>query len=155
MMIVNPYAVLDALVAFLRLPLSLTLIALGALAWRQWRRAATAEERSAVEDRCYLLLTLAVVVLWLNVLSWPLFYLLLQSYVPEWPGVMCIYGVMQIGAGSMGSSQYLPSLLFHLQVLKPAVVFVSGAWFALYQVHWLSRSGPFLGRILLLLVLLE
>jgi hypothetical protein len=137
MMIVNPYAVLDALVAFLRLPLSLTLIALGALAWRQWRRAATAEERSAVEDRCYLLLTLAVVVLWLNVLSWPLFYLLLQSYVPEWPGVMCIYGVMQIGAGSMGSSQYLPSLLF-----------------ALYQVHWLSRSGPLLGRILLLLVLL-
>lgn len=154
MMIVNPYAVLDVFVALLRLPLSVTLIVLGVLAWRHWRRAGTPEERAGLENHCYLLLTLAVVLQWLNVLSWPLFYLLLQSYVPEWPGVMCIYGVMQIGTGSGGPSQYLPALLWHLQALKPALVFLSGAWFALYLVHRSSRTGPLLGRIILLLVLL-
>lgn len=153
-MIVNPYAVLDAFVALLRLPLSLTLIGLGAIAWRHWRRAGSPEERTALENRCYLLLTLAVVLQWLNVLSWPLFYLLLQSYVPEWPGVMCIYGVMQIGTGSSGPSQYLPALLLQLQAFKPALVFMSGAWFALYLVHRSSRTGPLLGRIILLLMVL-
>src|SRR5262245_30129048 len=153
-MIVNPYAILDALVAVLRLPLGIALVTLGIGAWLQTRRAAFPEDRAALENRGYLLVTIAVVVQWLNVLSWPLFYLLLQSYVAEWPSVMCIYGVTQIGVGSVGPSRWLPPLLLGLQLFKPALVFASGAWFVLYQLNRQSRSGALLGRVALLLSLL-
>jgi hypothetical protein len=152
-MIVNPYAILDALVAVLRLPLGIALATLGIGAWLQTRRAASPQDRAVLENRCYLLVTIAVVVQWLNVLSWPLFYLLLQSYVVEWSGVMCIYGVTQIGVGSVGPSRILPPLLVGLQLFKPALVFASGAWFVLYQLNRQTRSGALLGRVALLLSL--
>ena len=88
----------------------------------------------------------------LNVLAWPIFYLLLQSYVTEWPGVMCIYGVTRVGAGSLGSSRFLPPLLDTLQVTKPLLVFLSGAWFALHLVDRRTRTAPLTGRVLLLLL---
>src|SRR5262245_17636022 len=153
-MIVNPYAILDGLVAALRLPLGIALVALSLDALRRMRRDFAPDERVGLENRCYLLVTIAVVVQWLNVLSWPFFYLLLQSYVAEWPGVMCIYGVTQIGVGSAGPSRFLPALLFGLQLFKPALVFGSGAWFVMYQLHRQSRTGALLSRVVLLLCLL-
>jgi hypothetical protein len=105
-----------------------------------------------LEDRNYLLSLLALLLLALNLGSWPLLYLLLQSYVPEWHGVMCIYGVMRIGEGSAGSSRFLPGLLATLQSLKPLVVLGSGAWFVLYLVNRRTQTGPLLGRTLLALV---
>src|SRR5438034_2096252 len=102
-MILNAYAVLDAFVSFLRLGLGFLVLWLGLSAWWMWvRHAPVNEGRKALEDRCYLLFLLAGLLLALNVLSWPIFYLLLQSYVVEWPGIMCIYGVTRIGVGSIG-----------------------------------------------------
>jgi hypothetical protein len=152
-MILNAYAVLDAFVALLRLGLGLLVLGLGVAAWRTWRRrAAVPEDRKALEDRCYLLLLLGGFLLGLNVVAWPIFYLLLQSYVPEWPGVMCIYGVTRIGAGSLGPSRFLPPLVTALQVAKPALVFLSGAWFVLYLVNRRTRTAPLTGRVLLVLL---
>ena len=151
-MIVNAYAILDAFVSLLRLGLGLLVVALGLFAWRLWRRSALhAEERETLENRCHLLLLLASVLLWLNVASWPIFYLLLQSYVPEWPGVMCIYGVTRIGSHGIGISRWLPPLLAALQVMKPALIFLSGAWFVLHLIDRRTRTAPLLGRVLLLL----
>src|SRR5262249_763476 len=79
---------------------------------------------------------------------------LLQSYVPEWPGVMCIYGVTQVGTGSLGPSRFLPGLVKLLQMTKPALVFGSGAWFVLYWVNWRTATAPLQSRILLALVVL-
>src|SRR5689334_1488425 len=111
-MILNANAVLDAFVGLLRLGLGLLVLALGIAAWRTWRgRADVPEERKALEDRCYLLFLMGGFLLCLNVAAWPIFYLLLQSYVPEWPGVMCIYGVTRIGSGSLGASRFLPPLV--------------------------------------------
>jgi hypothetical protein len=151
-MILNAYAILDAFLTLLRLLLAGLVIALGFSAWRGWRRAANSEARGAVEDRGYLLLLLAVVLLFVNLASWPLFYLLLDSYVPEWPGVMCIYGVTQIGKGSQGASRFLPGLLVTLQLLKPALVFASGAWAMLYLVNRRSAHAPLMSRLLLVLI---
>ena len=152
-MILNAYAVLDAFVSLLRLGLGLSLLGLGWLAWRTWRRHnREPEDRQTLEDRLHLLLLLAVVLLWLNVLSWPIFYLLLQSYVPEWPGVMCIYGVTRIGTGSLGVSRFLPSLVSALQAMKPALVFLSGAWFVLHLINRRTRTAPWTGRVLALLL---
>ncbi len=152
-MILNAYAILDAFTTLLRLGLGVLVLVLGLLAWRDWARGAAPEARKELEDRCYLLFLLAGPLLVLNVLSWPVFYLLLQSYVPEWPGVMCIYGVTRIGAGSIGPARHLPSLVTGLQAMKPALIFLSGAWFVLYLVNRRTRTAPLTGRVLQLLLL--
>src|SRR5262249_49008595 len=148
-MIVNSYAILDLFLAALRLLLAAGIVALGFAAWRHSRQAACPGFRKALEDRSYLLFLMALVLLALNLASWPLLYLLLQSYVPQWPGVMCIYGVTQIGAGSLGQSQYLPALLRFLQAAKPALVFASGVWFVLYLINRRTQTAPLMKRILL------
>jgi hypothetical protein len=150
--ILNSYAVLDGFVSLFRLGLGLLVLGLGLLAWRAWsHRAQSVEGRQAVEDRGYLLFLLAGLLLILNVAAWPIFYLLLQSYVPEWPGVMCIYGVTRIGTGSAGISRFLPPLVTTLQVLKPGLVFLSGAWFILYLVNRRTHTAPLTGRVLALM----
>lgn len=153
-MILNAYAVLDVFVSLLRLLLGCGILFLGPVAWVRWQPGIGPEARKLLEDRTYLLLLMALLLLVLNVASWPLFYLLLQSYVSEWPGVMCIYGVTQIGEGTIGLSRYLPGLLQALQVIKPALVFVSGAWFVVYLINRRARTAPLVGRLLLGLSLL-
>ena len=154
-MILNSYTILDAFLSLLRFGLGALVLLLAILALLAWyRRAPSIDEASGVENRSHLLLLAAGVLLVLNVASWPLFYLLLQSYVPEWPSVMCIYGVTQIGAGSIGPSRFLPALVTALQVTKPVLVFLSGAWFVLHLVNRDTRTAPLTGRVLLLAVLL-
>jgi hypothetical protein len=150
-MILNSYAVLLAFVAVLRFLLGLLVLGLGAAAWRS-RGQLAADGREALEDRCYLVFLLALLLLGLNLASWPLLYLLLQSYVPEWPGVMCIYGVTQVGAGSLGPSRFLPDLLRLVQWTRPVLVFGGGAWFVLYLINRRTRTAPLLGRLFLVLL---
>jgi hypothetical protein len=153
-MILNAYAVLDGFLSLFRVVLGLLVLGLGSAAWWSWRRqAADPEKRKALEDRCYLLFMLGGFLLVLNILSWPVFYLLLQSYVPEWPGVMCIYGVTRIGANSIGPARFLPGLVTTLQTTKPALVFLSGAWFVLYLVNRRTRTAPLTGRVLACLLI--
>jgi hypothetical protein len=149
--IFNAYAVLDAFVSLLRVGLGLLVVWQGLAAWALWR-GATLESRTALEERYYLLFAAAAVLLALNVLSWPLFDLLLQSYVPEWPGAMCIYGVTRIGLGSRGVSRFLPPLVTGLEAVKPALVFLSGAWFVLHLANKRTRTAPLTGRVLALLL---
>jgi hypothetical protein len=152
-MILNGYAVLDGFLSLLRVVLGLLVLGLGSAAWWSWRRrAAQPETRKALEDRCYLLFMLAGLLLVLNILSWPVFYLLLQSYVPEWPGVMCIYGVTRIGTGSIGPARFLPGLVTALQTTKPFLVFLSGAWFVLYLLNRRTSTAPLTGRVLVVLL---
>jgi hypothetical protein len=150
-MILNAYAVLDGFVALLRLGLGLTVLGLGLAAVLAWVRAPDGAVRAGIEDRYHLLVQGAGLLLVLNVASWPLFYLLLQSYVPQWPGVMCIYGVTRVGDGSLGPARFLPPLVAAVQVAKPAVVFVSGGWLVLHLVNRGTRTGPLTGWVLLAL----
>jgi len=153
-MILNAYAVLDAFLSLLRGMIGLLVLWIGISTWSTWlRRAPGPEGRKELEDRGYLLFLLAGLLLALNVLSWPVFYLLLQSYVPEWgDSVMCIYGVTKIGLGSSGPSRFLPTLVNALQAMKPVLVFLSGAWFVLYLVNRRTYTAPLTGRVLLLLL---
>ena len=141
-MILNSYAILDAFVSLLRGFAGLVVVVLGLIAWWKGRGLVTPESRKALEDRGTLLFLLAFLLVGLNLVSWPLLYLLLQSYVPEWPGVMCIYGVTQIGVGSTGPSRFLPTLLQILEVTKPMLVFAGGAWFVLYLINRRTATAP-------------
>ncbi len=151
-MIWNAYAVLDVFLSGLRLGLGIVVAVQALLVLRWWARRAGPEDAAHVEDRGYLLFSLAGLLLGVGVLSWPIFYLLLQSYVAEWPGVMCIYGVTRIGLDSAGVSRFLPTLLTGLQAVKPALVFLSGAWFVLYLINRKTRTAPLTGRVLVVVL---
>lgn len=145
-MILNSYAILLAFVAVLRLALVGCGLAVGVAAARS--RPAPGED----DARTPLLFLLAVVLVALNLVSWPLLYLLLQSYVPHWSGVMCVYGVTQIGAGAQGPARHLPGLLAFLQAAKPLLVFAGGGWLVLYALNRRAAAAPLAGRLLVLLV---
>jgi hypothetical protein len=151
-MILNTFAVLTAFVGLLRLLLGVLVIGMGVAAWPARNACETPEGRTRWEDRCYLVFLLAVLMVGLNLVSWPLLYLLLQSYVQEWPGVMCIYGVTQVGEGTLESSRFLPGLLRLLQLTKPALVFAGGAWFVLYLLNRRTRTAPLLHRLFVALL---
>jgi hypothetical protein len=151
-LILNAYVVLDFFVVFLRSFLSILVFSLASTCWV--RRLYSEAREKKEEDRLYLVFLGALLLLALNVIFWPLLYLLLQSFVSEWPEVMCIYGVTRIGVGSVGASRFLPGLIAILEFAKPALVFVSGAWLLLYLVNRKSLTGPLTGRLLVALMIL-
>lgn len=131
----NGYEVLGFFLCLIRLFLAGTVVLLGIPLWHASRRTLHAEQKQSSENDSYLLFLLIAVLIGLNVASWPVLYLVLQSYVQEWPEIMCIYGVTKIGADSIGISRYLPGLLTGLFWLKPLLVFASGASLVLYFIN--------------------
>lgn len=153
-MILNAYAILDLFIVSLRILLGLLVVWLAGRGLRGRRLARGPEDKVLLEDRLYLLFVIGIVLVALSAVSWPLLYLLLHSYVPEWPGVMCVYGVTRIGEGSLGASRYLPGLLQVLQIGKPVLVFLGGAWFVTYMVDRRAATAPLQGRLLVMLQIL-
>lgn len=143
-MILNSYAVLDAFLSLLRLFFALFVLWLGG---RVAGGPTETADRQDWEHRSYLLYLVTILLVGLNVVSWPVFYLLLQSYVTEWPEVMCVYGVTRVGSDSVGASRFLPGLLRMVQATKPALVFLGGAWFVLYLVNRHTRTAPLTRRV--------
>lgn len=151
-MIVNASALLAGSVSLLQFLVAATLVAVGVSTYRLWHVSATPEATAAIADRTYLLVLLGHFTAGMAVVSWPLLYLVLQSYIPEWPGVMCIYGVTRIGMGSENLSGLLPPLLQLLQILKPALMFLVGGWWILYGVHRQSQTDWLLRPLILTLM---
>jgi len=150
--IVNAFSVVAAFAAILRVVLGLLVLGTGILALKEWRRTRDRNDGSG-EGRFYLLVTACATLTVLAVVSWPLLYLVLLSYVPLWPGVMCVDGVTRIGEGSVGVSALLPHLLRALAVTKPLLIFASGAWLVLHLVNRRDRTGALTGRVLAALLL--
>ena len=151
-MILNAFAILDGFVSLLRLVLGGVVLVQGFLAWREAGDRST-QDVDHLQNRCHLVFLLAGLLLVLDVLSWPIFYLLLQSYVPQWPEVMCIYGVTRIGTGSINSSRFLPSIVTALEVARPLLILLSGTWFVLYLVNRASPTAPLTRRVLTIVLL--
>ena len=77
---------------------------------------------------------MAVVILFIKLLSWPFFYATLQSYVPSIHGAMCIFGVTRIQ----------PNMTTIAQILKPLVFFAVGAWLLLNRLDRKTETAPLL-----------
>lgn len=141
--IVNTFSAVAAFAAILRGVLAVVVLVAGAAAIRKWRQT-----REAGEERFHLVVGSCVTLALLAVVSWPLLYLVLSSYVPLWPGIMCIQGVTRIGTGSVGAASWLPLLLSVLAVTKPLLVFASGIWLVLHLANRRSRTGALTGKVL-------
>lgn len=123
------------------------------LAVRALRRPRDGPREQLEENRLALVILLAGTLAAIGALAWPLLYLTLDSYVPRWPGVMCIQGVTGVGRGSAGPAGWLPGLLTTLSILRPAAVFVAGAWIALHLANRRTRTAPLTRRLLAVLAL--
>lgn len=107
----------------------------------RWHSASTPAVRLEVENRSHLVLLVAVVLLGIRLLNWPLFYATLQSFVPDIDGAMCIFGVTQVKRTLTGVSE----------LFKPVSFFLVGAWLLLHLLDQKTQTSPLMGRKLLFL----
>src|SRR5215469_15254466 len=107
-MVGSGYVAVSAFLDSLQLGAAAWAIVVGLRSWftRRGERPDVAQER--LEERTYLAALLGYLVLGLSLVSWLVFYLMLDGFVPQWPGAMCIYGVTQIGRESTGIYGWLP-----------------------------------------------
>ena len=131
-MIVNKYSILMLFMAGLGLAVA-SLMA-GAALWTAWRiRSGRGErESSAAQRSVHLAALTAVICVVLLAIGWPLLYAMLNSFVPEVPGAMCIYGVTRV----------MPLASAVIQTAKPLLIFLLGAWLLLECVRRQSGRPP-------------
>ena len=140
-MILNVFSITESFIGLISLILMgwTSLFSLS-LALR-WKRASTVEQRSEVEKRTHLVLLVAVVVLGIRLLNWPLFYVTLRSFVSDIDGAMCIFGVTQVKRVLTGISE----------IIKPIAFFLIGAWLLIHILDQKTETSPLMGRKLLFL----
>lgn len=146
-MALNGYVVLDAFFSLLACIASVTTVVLVGISLVRLRRG-PAGDTTWVEDRVYLAIQLTYVILGLTLASWVVLYLLLDEFVPLWPGAMCIYGVTRIGDGSAGITGWLPTLVLLAQAAKPLVAFAAGAALVIYRLYRRAGASELLPRVL-------
>ncbi|HEV3344890.1 MAG TPA: hypothetical protein VG125_31220 [Pirellulales bacterium] len=147
MMVNSGYVAVETFLDSLQLAAGVWAIVVGLRGWFASRgeRPDVAQER--LEERTYLAALLGYLVLGLSLISWLVFYLMLDSFVPQWPGAMCIYGITQIGSGSSGVYGWLPKLVATIQAFKPALVFAAGASLVLYRFYRSQGTRTLLPRV--------
>jgi hypothetical protein len=118
---------------------------------RQLRASRDLREADALEGferGATLGLLTALTLVGLRILTWPLLYATLASFVPSIEGAMCIYGV----------TRGLPAVAKGVQAAQPVIVLLAGAWFLLDRLDRRTRTSPLarpnLGLLLALSVVL-
>ena len=136
-MILNPFALTALFVGTISLALTAASVFSALYFFRQWKRCEGADEKARMEIRIHLSLLLLLTAFLLRLASWPLFYILLQSYIPIVTGAMCIFGVTRV----------MPAFVAFLQILKPLAFFLVGGWLIFYSLdlslktHFPARKG--------------
>ncbi|MGH7140730.1 MAG: hypothetical protein ACREHD_33780 [Pirellulales bacterium] len=145
-MITSGYVTLAGFLAALQLAAALWAMVVGL---RNLAARPTADDEVAerLEGRTYLAGLLGYLLLGTSLASWFVLYLLLDSFVPQWKGAMCIYGVTQIGEGSRGIYHWLPRLVLAEQALKPLLIFATGAALVLYRFYRRLGTRTLLPRV--------
>jgi hypothetical protein len=143
-MIVNKYSVLSLFVDSLGLALAVAMAISAAWAVRRIRRGRGELDADLAEQSIHLATFVAVVCMAVLVIGSPLLYAMLDSFVPEIPGAMCIYGVTKV----------MPVANALVQAARPALIFLLGAWLLLESMRRQSglrarRSQGMLGLVLL------
>jgi hypothetical protein len=144
-MILNAFSIIEIFIGLL----SFVLMAWAGIhsfgLYRRYRKFVSPEEQTFVEDQSYLLLSATFVILIVRLINWPLFYLTLQSFIPQVNGAMCIFGVTQVKG----------PLTNFLEFTKPLGFFLIGGWLILHHLDRATQTGLLLGRKLLFLSFLS
>jgi hypothetical protein len=140
-MILNVFSITESFIGLISLILMAWAGLLSLTLALRWKRASTVEQRSEVEKRTHLVLLVAVVVLGIRLLNWPIFYATLRSFVSDIDGAMCIFGVTQVKRVLTGISE----------IIKPIAFFLIGAWLLIHILDQKTQTSPLMGRKLLFL----
>lgn len=140
-MIINIFTIISLFIAAVSILLGLFQAGISIYLYKNWGKVKSGEERTRLEDFAYLILLIASVILVIRLLSWPLFYLTLNSYVPDIQGAMCAAGVAQIQAG----------MARVLQTVKPLVFFFVGGWLLFNMLDRSTKTGLLAGKKFLFL----
>ncbi|MCF6148239.1 MAG: hypothetical protein E3K37_06240 [Candidatus Kuenenia sp.] len=141
-MILNIYTIIMLFIAIVSLSLGGFLLSLTLKAIITFNTFVPLESKTKYEQKGYLIFLLGCVVIFIRMLAWPWFYFMLQSFVPEVPGAMCIFGVTRI----------MPSTVTFLQIIKPVSFFFMGGWIFCYYVDKAHPTSPLTRKILLFLL---
>lgn len=131
-MIINIYTLIMLFIAFLSLFLGGVLVYTTLKTLTRFKPHIPAQVKEIFEQKGYLIFLMACVAIFIRMLAWPWFYFMLQSFVPEIPGAMCMFGVTQI----------LPSTVIFLQLIKPISFFIMGGWLLWYYVDKSLPTAP-------------
>ena len=142
-MIVNIYTLIMLFVAIFSLSLGGFLFLLTIKTLISFKTTVPLEDKSKFERKGYLVFLLACVTLSIRMIVWPWFYFMLQSFVSEVPGAMCMFGVTQI----------LPSTVTFLQIIKPIAFFIMGGWLLCYYVDKSTPTAPLARKNLFFLLI--
>jgi hypothetical protein len=144
-MIFNAYTIVTLFIDVLTGILSIFLIVNTFKIYQKSKNSLQREERTDIENKSYLILLIAVVVLFVKLLSLPIFYVTLWSYIPHINGAMCIYGVTQVK----------PLLSSIVQIFKFVVFFFIGGWLILNRFDRTVETTPLFKRKFLLLFIVS
>ena len=142
-MIVNVYTLIMLFVAIFSLSLGGFLFLLTIRTLLIFKTTVPLEAKTKFEQKGYLVFLLACVILSIRMIVWPWFYFMLQSFVSEVPGAMCMFGVTQI----------LPSTVTFLQIIKPIAFFIMGGWLLCYYVDKSTPTAPLARKNLFFLLI--
>jgi len=141
-MIVNIFTIVMLFIAVLSVALGGYLFYATLKTLYHFQTVIPVEAKSKFEEKGYLIFLLACVALSVRMFAWPWFYFMLQSFVSEVPGAMCIFGVTRV----------LPDTVTFLQIIKPISFFVMGGWLLCYYVDKSIPTSPLARRNLLFLL---
>ncbi len=131
-MIVNPLSATALTLDLLSTGLAaVTAVKTAALLFGRENRESSPERIAGREDRLYLVFWMGAVLLIIRLALWPFFYVVLQSFVPEVEGTMCIFGVRNL----------LPRLARTLELIKPLLFFLGLVWLLLFRLERFGRSA--------------
>jgi len=137
-MILNPFALTALFVGAISLLLIAASVVSAFYFSRRMKQSDSVDERAAAKDGIHLSFLLIATAFILRLASWPLFYIVLQSYVPLIPGAMCIFGVTQVR----------PGFTLFLEIVKPAAFFLIGGWLILYRLDLALKTRPLVQNVL-------
>lgn len=140
-MILNIYTITMLFISILTGLLAIPLVILSCRVYNRYGSSINDEGRTAIENRAYLLTLMSAVILLVKLLSWPFYYVTLQSYVDSIHGAMCIFGVTQLQ----------PNLSNINQIFKPVVFFSISGWLILNRLDRSTETSPLFRRKFLLL----
>ncbi len=141
-MIVNIFTLVMLFIAVLSFVLGGYLFYATLKAILHFKKVVPLAAKNRFEETGYLIFLLACVVLSVRMFAWPWFYFMLQSFVSEVPGAMCIFGVTRV----------LPDTVTFLQIIKPISFFIMGGWLLCYYVDKSIQTSPLARKNLLFLL---
>ena len=141
-MILNTYVVTYLLLSFLSLGVGITALIVGvSVAWR-WKPESSSERQYELEKKVYLSMTLIMLGFTMRLALAPLWFFMLQSFIPTIPGAMCLCGVHLL------KTPYS----FLSTTLKFVLPMAYGYWLALNALDRKIETQPLMKRKLYTLI---